>query len=104
VEFDYVWSGYVGMTPDNVLKPQVPGFPRFHRLGPDGYAWAGCNGRAVALSISIGRELAKLTRGVPEHELGLPFSEPTPQPFQPLLRRIAPFALPLYRYLDRKEI
>lgn len=104
VEFDYVWSGYVGMTPDNVLKPQVPGFPRFHRLGPDGYAWAGCNGRAVALSISIGRELAKLTRGVPEHELGLPFSEPTPQPFQPLLRRIAPFALPLYRYLDRKEV
>lgn len=104
VEFDYVWSGYVGMTPDNLLKPQVPGFPRFHRLGPDGYAWAGCNGRAVALSISIGRELAKLTRGVPESELGLPFSEPTPQPLQPLLRRIAPFALPLYRYLDRKEV
>ncbi|WP_439575158.1 NAD(P)/FAD-dependent oxidoreductase [Phreatobacter sp.] len=104
VEFDYVWSGYVGMTPDNLLKPQVPGFPRFHRLGPDGYAWAGCNGRAVALSISIGRELAKLTQGVPEKELGLPFSEPTPQPLQPLIRRIAPFALPLYRYLDRKEV
>lgn len=104
VEFDFVWSGYVGMTPDNVLKPQVPGFPRFHKLGPDAYAWTGCNGRAVALSVSLGRELAKLTQGVPENELGLPFSEPKPQPFQPLLRRIAPFALPLYRYLDSREI
>lgn len=104
VEFDYVWSGYVGMTPDNLLKPQVAGFPRFHKLGPNGYAWAGCNGRAVALSISLGRELAKITQGVPESELGLPFSEPTPQPFQPILRRIAPFALPLYRRLDAQEI
>ncbi len=83
VEFDFVWSGYVGMTPDNLLKPQVAGFPRFHKLGPNGYAWAGCNGRAVALSVSLGRELAKITQGVPESELGLPFSEPTPQPFQP---------------------
>ncbi|MDP3548217.1 MAG: FAD-binding oxidoreductase [Phreatobacter sp.] len=104
VEFDYVWSGYVGMTPDNLLKPQVAGFPRFHRLGPNGYAWAGCNGRAVALSVSLGRELAKITQGVPESELGLPFSEPTPQPFQPILRRIAPYALPLYRRLDAQEI
>lgn len=104
VEFDYVWSGYVGMTPDNLLKPQVAGFPRFHRLGPNGYAWAGCNGRAVALSISLGRELAKVTQGVPSSDLGLPFSEPTPQPFQPILRRIAPFALPLYRRLDAQEI
>jgi glycine/D-amino acid oxidase-like deaminating enzyme len=104
IEFDFVWSGYVGMTPDNLLKPQVPGFPRFHRLGPDGYAWAGCNGRAVALSVSLGRELAKITQGVPESELGLPFSEPTPKPFQPLIRRIAPFALPLYRRLDAQEV
>ncbi|WP_296571858.1 FAD-binding oxidoreductase [Phreatobacter sp.] len=104
VEFDFVWSGYVGMTPDNLLKPHIAGFPRFHRLGPDGYAWAGCNGRAVALSVALGRELAKVTQGVPESELGLPFSEPKPQPFQPIIRRIAPFALPLYRRLDAQEI
>jgi glycine/D-amino acid oxidase-like deaminating enzyme len=104
VGFDFVWSGYVGMTPDNLLKPQVPGFPRFHRLGPNGYAWTGCNGRAVALSISLGRELARVTQGVPESELGMPFSEPKPQPLQPLIRRIAPFALPLYRHLDAQEV
>jgi glycine/D-amino acid oxidase-like deaminating enzyme len=104
VEFDYVWSGYVGMTPDNVFQPQVPGYPRIHKLGPNGYAWTGCNGRAVALSISLGRELAKATQGISLDELGLPLSEPKPQPFQPLLRRIAPFALPLYRSLDAREI
>lgn len=104
VEFDFVWSGYVGMTPDNLLQPQVPGFPRVHRLGPNGYAWAGCNGRAVALSISLGRELARATQAVAIDKLGLPLSEPKPQPFQAIIRRIAPFALPLYRHLDAKEI
>jgi glycine/D-amino acid oxidase-like deaminating enzyme len=104
VEFDYVWSGYVGMTPDNLLTPQVPGFPRIHRLGPDGFGWVGCNGRAVALSISLGRELAKATQGVAIETLGLPLSEPRPQPFRSIVRRIAPLALPLYRRLDAAEI
>jgi glycine/D-amino acid oxidase-like deaminating enzyme len=104
VEFDYVWSGYVGMTPDNLLHPEVPGFPRFHRLGPRGFAWVGCNGRAVALSVSLGREFARATQGVSLEELGLPLSEPNQQPFQSIVRRIAPFALPLYRSLDRREI
>jgi glycine/D-amino acid oxidase-like deaminating enzyme len=104
VEFDYVWSGYVGMTPDNLLHPEVPGFPRIHRLGPNGFAWVGCNGRAVALSISLGRELARATQGTAIDTLGLPLSEPKPQPFQPIVRKIAPFALPLYRRLDAREV
>jgi glycine/D-amino acid oxidase-like deaminating enzyme len=104
VEFDYVWSGYVGMTPDSLLHPEVPGFPRIHRLGPNGFAWVGCNGRAVALSISLGRELAHATQGTAVDTLGLPLSGPKPQPLQGLVRKIAPFALPLYRRLDAKEI
>lgn len=104
VTFDYTWSGYLGMTPDSVLHPEVPGFPRFHRLGPNGYAWVGCNGRAVALSVSLGRELARALCGAPEETLGLPFSEPRPQPMQPLVRRLAPLALPLYRRLDAAEV
>lgn len=104
VEFDYVWSGYVGMTPDNLLQPQVPGYPRIHQLGPNGFGWVGCNGRAVALSISLGRELAKAIQGVALETLGLPLSAPKPQPFQGLIRRIAPLALPLYRRLDAQEI
>jgi glycine/D-amino acid oxidase-like deaminating enzyme len=103
-EIDHVWNGYVGMTPENLLRPDIPGFPRFHRLGPAGYAWAGCNGRGVALSVILGREIARAIGGEAENELGLPFSEPTPRTLQPLIRRIAPLALPYYRYLDRQEV
>ena len=92
------------MTPDNLLHPEVPGFPRIHQLGPNGFAWVGCNGRAVALAISLGRELARATQGAPMDTLGLPLSEPRPQPFQNIVRKIAPFALPLYRRLDAREI
>lgn len=104
VKFDYVWSGYVGMTPDNLLHPETPGFPRFHQLGPDAFAWTGCNGRAVALSVSIGKELARAAQGVSPADLALPFTQPTPRASQPLIRRIAPLALPLYRHLDKQEV
>ena len=104
VEFDYVWSGYVGMTPDNLLHPEVPGFPRFHEIGPNGYAWVGCNGRAVALSVSLGRAFARATQGEGMEALGLPLSLPKVQPLQPIVRKIAVFALPLYRRLDAQEI
>ena len=60
VSFDYVWNGYVGMTTDH--------FPRIHRLGPNAYGWTGCNGRAVALTMPLGRELAKAVQGVPEND------------------------------------
>jgi glycine/D-amino acid oxidase-like deaminating enzyme len=104
VAFDFIWSGYVGMTPDNLLHPEVPGFPRMHRLGPNGFTWVGCNGRAVALAVSLGRELARATQGVAIEEFALPLSEPRPQPFQEIARKLARFALPLYRRLDKKEV
>ncbi len=96
IQFDYVWNGYVGMTRDFL--------PRFHQIGPDGYAWAGCNGRAVALSIAIGREFARALQGVPRQELALPFTEPAPLPFHGIVRRIAPLALLKYRWNDRREV
>jgi glycine/D-amino acid oxidase-like deaminating enzyme len=96
VEINPIWNGYVGMTRDF--------FPRFHQIGPDGFAWAGCNGRAVGLSIALGRELARAVTGTPVNELALPLSEPEPLPLQGMVRRLAPFALGYYRYLDRKEI
>ena len=96
VRFDYVWNGYVGMTDDFM--------PRFHRLGPDAWAWAGCNGRAVGLSVALGGEFAKAVRGVPEAELALPFTEPAPLPLHGIARRVAPLMLLRYRRLDRMEI
>ena len=96
VSFDYVWNGYVGMTADFM--------PRAHRLGPDAYAWVGCNGRAVALSIALGRELAKAAQGVPAPELALPLSAPAPMLAHGLLRRLAPLMLLNYRRRDAHEI
>jgi len=96
VRFEHVWNGYVGMTRDFM--------PRFHRLGPDAWAWAGCNGRAVALAVALGGEFAKAVRGVPERELAMPFSDPTPLPLHALARRVARLMLLRYRWLDRREI
>jgi len=96
VGFDHVWSGYVGMTSDFM--------PRIHRLGPDAYAWAGCNGRAVALSIALGAELSRAVQGYPDGELALPFTAPAPLLAHGVLRYVKPLMLMLYRYRDAREI
>jgi glycine/D-amino acid oxidase-like deaminating enzyme len=96
VKFDYVWNGYVGMTTDFL--------PRIHRIGPDAFGWTGCNGRAVALSISIGHELSRAVQGHPERDLALPLTEPRPVALHGLLRRLAPLMLMLYRRRDAREI
>lgn len=94
--FDYVWNGYVGMTTDFM--------PRMHRIGPDAYAWTGCNGRGVALSVALGPQFAKAVQGAPESELALPFSAPKPLPLHGLLRRVAPLMLAVYRRRDAREV
>jgi glycine/D-amino acid oxidase-like deaminating enzyme len=96
VRFDFVWNGYLAMTPDYL--------PRLHRLGPDGYAWAGCNGRAVALSIALGREFARALQGVPLQDLALPLGDPAPIPLHGIARRLAPLMLLAYKKRDRQEI
>jgi glycine/D-amino acid oxidase-like deaminating enzyme len=96
VRFDHVWNGYVGMTTDFL--------PRIHRIGPDAFGWTGCNGRAVALSISIGQELSRAVRGCPERDLALPLTEPRPLALHGVLRRLAPLMLMVYRRRDAREI
>ncbi|MCL4765686.1 MAG: FAD-binding oxidoreductase [Hyphomicrobiaceae bacterium] len=96
IGFDHVWNGYIGMTTDFL--------PRVHRLGPDGFAWVGCNGRAVALAIALGREIARAIAGVPVAELGLPLTEPRPLAAHRLLRRLAPLRLAELRWRDAREV
>lgn len=96
IGFDYVWKGYVGMTTDFM--------PRFHQLGPGGYAWVGCNGRGVALSVILGREFAKALQDVPVGDLALPMTEPKPLPGHGVLRRLAPLRLVQFRWNDSREI
>ena len=78
--------------------------PRFHALGPNGWTWAGCNGRAVALSFALGREFARAVTGTPADQLALPLTEPRPLPMRNLARHIAPWMLLRYRMLDKREI
>src|SRR5947209_6161867 len=96
VSFDYVWNGYVGMTTDYM--------PRIHKLGPDAYGWTGCNGRAVALTMPLGRELARAVQGVPDKELALPFTEPVSIPAHAFMRKRAMLMLLLYRRRDAREM
>ncbi|RUQ63720.1 FAD-binding oxidoreductase [Azospirillum doebereinerae] len=96
VTFDHVWNGRIAMTTDY--------FPRVHRLGPHGFAWAGCNGRGVALSVSLGRELARAALGQDPAELALPLTAPTPLPFNALLQKIGPLKILQYRWNDAREI
>jgi glycine/D-amino acid oxidase-like deaminating enzyme len=96
VSFDFVWNGTIGMTRDYL--------PRMHRLGPGGYAWAGCNGRAVGLAIALGREFARAIQGTPDTELSLPFADPDPIPFHTFARRLAPLMLLEYKRRDRREV
>lgn len=95
VRFTHVWSGWIGITQDR--------FPHFHRLGPDLWSWTGCNGRGVALSVALGRELAAAVDGVPAKELAIPLTEPEPVPFHPIARRIAPLILAWYKRRDLAE-
>ncbi|CUH64849.1 Gamma-glutamylputrescine oxidoreductase [Thalassovita gelatinovora] len=95
-EMTHVWSGYIGMNWDR--------FPRVHKLGPDAWAWIGCNGRGVALGTSLGRELARAVTGQPEDELALPVTDPTPFPMHGIVRRVAPTYLAWLKRQDHKEI
>jgi glycine/D-amino acid oxidase-like deaminating enzyme len=94
-EFTHIWSGFVGITPDR--------FPHFHRIGQNYYAAIGFNGRGVALSISVGREMAKLINGGNVKDLALPLSPVKRVPFYAVARRVSRSGLAYYRWRDRQK-
>jgi glycine/D-amino acid oxidase-like deaminating enzyme len=92
--FSHIWSGSVGITRDHV--------PHFHELAPGYWTAVGYNGRGVALSISVGRELAKAIDGADANDIALPLTKPRPIPVHFLACRVAPAALVYYRWRDRR--
>lgn len=94
--FTHVWSGRIGITQDR--------YPRVHRLGTDLWSWVGCNGRGVALAVSLGRELAAAVEGAPLDTLALPVTEPKTVPFHPIAKRVAPLILAWHKRRDLTEI
>jgi glycine/D-amino acid oxidase-like deaminating enzyme len=95
-DFEFLWSGLIGMTPDRL--------PRLVRVADGVYAWIGCNGRGVALATAMGRTLAALLSGAPEADMPLPVTAPEPIFAQALLARLGRAVLPYYRWRDRREI
>lgn len=96
MSFTHAWSGRIGITEDR--------FPHIHRLGPDLWGWTGCNGRGVALAVSLGREMAAAVDGAPLEEIALPLTEPAPIPFHPIAKRLAPFILAWHKRRDHAEL
>ncbi len=93
--FDYVWYGYVGINQDRL--------PHIHELAPGVYGWTGCNGRGVGLATAIGREFARAAAGTPMAQLPLPLMPLKPIAAHAFARRIAPLALGLFRWRDRRD-
>ena len=92
VEFSHVWSGNVGITQDF--------YPRFHQFGPNYWGFTGYNGRGLALSIPVGREMASLICG---ESPALPITDPELIPVHRVTRHIARAALIRSRWRDRQS-
>jgi glycine/D-amino acid oxidase-like deaminating enzyme len=92
-EFSHIWSGYVGISMDR--------FPHFYKLGENYWGWSGCNGRGLALGVSLGREFALAIDG--QSDIALPFEKPKPIAFYPIVKKLAPAALAYYRWKDKQQ-
>ncbi|MGA0543133.1 NAD(P)/FAD-dependent oxidoreductase [Neotabrizicola sp. VNH66] len=78
IRADYAWTGVIAGTLDFL--------PRMMRLAPGLEAAIGCNGRGVALTTALGRELGPWLAGrIPDDDFVLPVTAARPVPF----RRIA---------------
>jgi glycine/D-amino acid oxidase-like deaminating enzyme len=83
--FEYAWYGRIGLTPNRL--------PRFHKLAANVVAFSGYNGRGIAPGTVFGRLLAQYIFGrIPDHELPLPLTSTSEQPWLPGLKRA------LYRF------
>lgn len=93
---EFVWSGVIAVTTDSL--------PRYMTLAPGLDAVIGCNGRGIALTTALGREVASLLAGrVAPADFAIPHGPPRPVAG----RRLAPYApafwLPWSALRDRIE-
>ena len=92
---DFVWTGKVAITKDKM--------PHIHMPEPGLIAFAGCNGRGVAMCTMMGALLAELATGADPGELDYPVTAPDAFALHEF-RKLGIFALSqYYRLLDRVE-
>ena len=94
---DYVWNGVIAATMDSL--------PRFAALAPGLDAAIGCNGRGIALTTALGRDIAGLYAGtLAAGEFPLPHRAPEPVPGRRLARIGPSFWLPWSNLRDHLEM
>ncbi len=71
---EYCWTGLIAGVPDFL--------PRMMQLAPGLWGAMGCNGRGIALTTALGREIAMLASGtMASDDFVLPVTPPRPLPF-----------------------
>lgn len=78
VPLDYIWGGTTGLT--------MNGSPRWGRIKPDLYGWAGCNGSGIVKGTVLGKRLAEMiVTGDPQEALQAVYGRANfiaPEPFR----------------------
>lgn len=93
---EFAWSGMASVMPDYL--------PRLLALGPNLIAGFACNGRGIALSTAMGRELADWACGKDPAALAIPLRPPTEIPFHGLMRLAPNALLPVSMVRDHLDI
>ncbi len=91
----FAWSGLAAVSPDFL--------PRVIEPAPGLIAGFACNGRGIALTTAMGRELADWAAGRPASDLALPLQPLRPLPLHPLARLAPNALLPFSMWRDRRE-
>ncbi|BCP56079.1 oxidoreductase [Kaistia sp. 32K] len=96
IRSEYTWTGVIAGTLDFL--------PRMMRLEPGLDAVIGCNGRGVALTTTLGREVGSWLAGrVTDAELTLPLTPPRPIPFSRIAGLGPDIILPVWNARDSYE-
>ena len=94
-QLEFSWHGTAAV---------MPGFlPRLITPAPGLIAGFACNGRGIAMTTAMGRELALWAAGTPVEALAIPASPAQPIPMHRLMRHAPNVLLPLSRLRDRIE-
>ncbi|MDZ4310695.1 MAG: FAD-dependent oxidoreductase [Cypionkella sp.] len=91
----YQWSGIAAVMPSFL--------PRLITPAQGLIAGIACNGRGIAMTTAMGRELALWALGTPPEALAIPVSPPAPIPLHALMRHAPNALLPISQLRDRIE-
>ncbi|MFC6635901.1 FAD-dependent oxidoreductase [Sulfitobacter sediminilitoris] len=95
MKWAYRWGGTVALTPDRV--------PHLLEPEPGLICGLGYNGRGVAMSLVMGREMARRALGAAIEELPFPLAPMKPYAFREPQVLGAGLAMRYWRILDQRE-